>query len=104
MTHSHIAVGLDSLGAVRVDILWTPGKEGVELNVRDVPPLISYGIWKAPRLAIMPYTPESGTLHSAARCMLGSLPESSLWVAYAYGVACRNGFTWVPEKLAEGAA
>lgn len=100
MEHSHIAVGLDSIGAVRVDILWTPGKEGVELNLRDAETLVSYHIWEAPKLALMPYTPEDGTLHSAARRILGSVPEPALWTSYAYGVACRNGFNWVPEKLA----
>jgi hypothetical protein len=104
MPYTHMAIGLDSIGAVRVDILWTPGKEGVELNLRDAETLVSYHIWEAPRLAIMPYTPESGTLHAVARCMLGALPERTLWAAYAHGVACRNGFTWVPEKLAKAAS
>ncbi|WAB08859.1 hypothetical protein SEA_SUCCESS_80 [Streptomyces phage Success] len=100
MDHDRMAVGLDSIGAVRVDILWTPGKEGVELNLRDAETLVPYHIWEAPRLAIMPYTPEPGTLHSASRCILGSVPEPTFWTAYAYSLACRNGFTWVPEKLA----
>lgn len=100
MTHSHIAVGLDSIGAVRVDILWTPGKEGVELRVKDPLTLDEYGTWEAPRLAIMPYTPEAGTLHSAARCMLGALQAPPFWVEFAYRLACRNGLKWVPEKLA----
>lgn len=99
MDYSHMAVGLDSVGAVRVDILWTPGVEGVELNLRDAETLISYHIWEVPRLAILPYTPEPRTLHSAARSMLGAFPAPTLWAAYAHGVACRDGFNWVSEKL-----
>lgn len=99
MERKCIAVGLDSLGAVRLDVRWTPGKEGVAVDVRNSETLVSYGMWEAPRLAIMPYVPDSGTLHSAVRCMLGAVQKPSLWVSYALGVAGRNGFTWHPERL-----
>lgn len=98
MQHSHIAVGLDSIGAVRTDILWTPGEGDLELVVRDPETLVEYGVWRA--LVEMPRTPDSAMFHAVIRSMLGALPDLTLWAAYAYDVACRSGFRWTPEKLA----
>lgn len=104
MDYSHVAIGSDSLGAVRVDIYWTPGEGGMDLVVRDPETLVEYGVWRA--LAVLPYNPEPGIFHGVIRSVLGAwgFPELTLWAAYAYGVARRNGFTWVPEKLAPRAS
>ncbi|MFE6226913.1 hypothetical protein [Streptomyces sp. NPDC057854] len=98
MTYSHIAIGLDSLGAVRVDILWTPGEGDLELVVRDRETLVEYGVWRA--LVELPHTPDAAVLHAVIRSMLGVLSERTIWAAYVYDLAGRNGFNWVPEKLA----
>lgn len=104
MRHSHIAVGLDSIGAVRVEILWTPGKEGIELSIKDPKSLVEYGAWKAPRLQIMPGTPDGWTLNSAVRMITAAVIDPCLWVLVAHGMAYRGRLNWVPEKLAGVAA
>ncbi|WP_338781711.1 hypothetical protein [Streptomyces sp. DG1A-41] len=86
---------------VRVDVLWTPGNEGLEVIVRDADSLESQGSYKAPELALMPIIPPAGTLHAAVRRVLLSVEERPFLVDYAYRLARRDGFRWVPEKLAK---
>ncbi|MEU5957540.1 hypothetical protein [Streptomyces sp. NPDC047525] len=102
MGATHIAIGEESREAVRLDVEWTPGVEGVQVVVRNGKSLEEYAAYRAPRLAIMPHTPDSATLNSAMRGMLGSVQGPSIRVLYAYSVALRDGFVWVPEKFAEG--
>lgn len=102
MGATHIAIGEESRGAVRLEVEWTPGVEGVQVVVRDPKSYEEYAAYRAPRLAIMPHTPDSKTLNSAMRGMLGAVQGRSIRVAYAYAVALRDGFTWVPEKFTEG--
>jgi hypothetical protein len=103
MEFTHKAIGKDPDAFVRVDVLWTPGREGVEMNVRDGQALVSQGIYRAPRLAVMPLDPDSDTLHSAVRLVLSQVRQQSWHTDYAYRLAQRNRLTWVPEKLAEKA-
>lgn len=100
MKYTHIAVGLDSIGAVRVDILWTPEEEGVELSIKDPETLVEHGAWKAPRLQIMPGTPDDWTLNSTVQMVTAAVTDPCTWVQVAHGMAYRGRLTWVPEKLA----
>ncbi|MFJ8930583.1 hypothetical protein ACIRLA_28745 [Streptomyces sp. NPDC102364] len=103
MEATHMAIGAEARGVVRLDVSWTPGVEGVEVAVRNAKTLREYVCYRAPRLAIMPFTPDRDTLNSAMRSILGAVQNRSIRVAYAYAVAHRSGFVWVPEKLAEAA-
>ncbi|MDQ1016717.1 hypothetical protein [Streptomyces afghaniensis] len=100
MEYTHAAIGVHVGQFVRVDVLWTPGKEGAEVNVRDADSLTSQGVYQAPRLAVLPYTPDTDTLHSVVRNVLESRREDTWFANFAYSLAKHKRFTWVPEKMA----
>ncbi|MFF5371322.1 hypothetical protein [Streptomyces sp. NPDC013187] len=100
MEYTHAAIGVHVGQFVRVDVFWTPGKEGTEVNVRDAESLISQGVYESPRLAVLTYTPDPDTLHSVVRNVLASKREETWFANFAYALAGRKRFTWVPEKMA----
>ncbi|MEU6389945.1 hypothetical protein [Streptomyces sp. NPDC046939] len=94
-----MAIGTEPRGAVRLYVEWTPGVNGVQVAVKHPGTLEEYAAYRAERHAIMPYVPDAATLNSALRGILGSAKTPCRRALYAYAVACRNGFTWLPAGL-----
>lgn len=98
--YTHTASGNHPHNFVRVDVSWTPGKAGVVVDVKDGESGISQGTYTAPRLAVLPLSPDADTLDSVVRAMTSRVREESWHTDLAYRLACRKSLTWVPERLA----
>ncbi|MER5883067.1 hypothetical protein ABT160_04490 [Streptomyces sp. NPDC001941] len=99
MEFTHMAVGRDPLDRIRVDVLWTPKRDGVEVNVRDAGTRVSYGIWRTIGREIWREFLDDESLHLVVWLALGVIPERAPTVEYALDLARQKGLKWVPEKL-----
>lgn len=100
MEHSHMAAGTHHYRFVRVDVHWTPGIAGIEVHVRDGDSLVYMGQWEAPGYLITECSPDDNTLNQAVCSVISPARLSSWHADYAYRMASRDRFTWLPGKYA----